>query len=123
MNAKATLLANRINNFRNLSQLNPLSADTAVVGAAAYHAAEISKNQEITMVASDGEDLLRRIVCSGGTAGTLTGVIVVGYSTDPNEVFSLLETDYGAFGVINNSNFSLNLSIAYDNGYWVIVLQ
>src|SRR5439155_1191546 len=61
-----------------------LPSDPINVGVAQWHARDMAENGYVGFIGSDGEDPNRRIVCSGGSANTIVGVIAVGYSTDPN---------------------------------------
>ncbi len=123
MDANEQLLANLINNLRGAAQEPPNPPSAVNVGVAKFHAAEIAASGNMTFVGNDGEDMFRRIVCSGGLANTSTGIIIVGFSGDPHEVFRAIQDDYGAFGVMYNFAFQTNLSVGYSGGYWVIILQ
>lgn len=116
-------LANLINNGRGAAQEPALPPSSINVGVAQFHAQQMAASGSFSFVGTDGEDIFRRIVCSGGIANVPTGVIAIGYSTDPQAVFAALQNDYGAFAVMYDFTFATNLSVGYSGGYWVIIIQ
>lgn len=77
----------------------------------------------IGLVASDGEDVFRRIVCSGGPTSVQAGVIAVGFSTHPRSIFKAVTADLGASSILYGSTAYTSLSVGYDGGYWMIVIS
>jgi hypothetical protein len=121
MSGNELTLANLITLYRGN---NPLPPDPINVGVAQFQAADMAKHGAVSLVASDGEDALMRITCSGGTASTFTGVIVVGFSTDPQAVMNALQADVNAaFVIADVTDFANTVSVGYSNGYWMIILQ
>ena len=126
MNSTETALAVRIANYRTtIATLGTGPQNTIMVGVARFHAADMAQHGYVGLVASDGEDPFRRIVCSSGAAGKLTGIIAVGHSTDPEAVFNAMLADFGALEILSDTsnNLTSSLSVGYSGGYWMVILQ
>jgi hypothetical protein len=127
MKGNAQILANLIATFRGDDVGG--STNTINVGVAQWQAKNMSANNAVSLVGSDGEDALMRITCSGGTASTTTGVIAVGVSTNPQAVMNSLQNDINsstmiqAFAPSTTKGTIGTISVGYDNGYWMIILQ
>ena len=121
MNSNATVLANLINGLRVKSGQPVLTPSAIDTGVGQWHANDMSAHSYIGLIGSDGEDVFRRITCSGGGGDAMA--IAVGYSTDPNAVFAALQQDSGARDLLVYTNFFFGSSfgIGYSNGYWMIV--
>ena len=124
MNANALALANLITNYR-AQLVIPLPAANAVdVGVAQWHAQDMATHNYVGLVGSDGEDPFRRMVCSGALGGKNTGIIAVGYSTNPQAVFDALISDFSANSLIVYSFGAQwsSIGVGYSNGYWMVIL-
>lgn len=126
MSGNELTLASLINSYRYFGYtLAPSAAppNATNVGVAQWHAQNMAKGHYVALVASDGEDPFRRIVCSGGAPNVATSVIAVGYSTDPQGVFDGLQLDPGASAILANRNTKTSVSVGYSDGYWMIIIQ
>jgi uncharacterized protein YkwD len=120
MSGNALTLANLIATYRFNDALpaNPIN-----VGVAQFQAADMAKAGVVSFIGTDGEDAAQRITCSGGAASTSVGIIAVGFSTSPQAVINALMTDPNSSQIILDQNFSNSISVGYDAGYWMIILQ
>ena len=121
-----SLLASLINGMRGQSGLNPGAPDPIAVGVAQFHARNMSNSPYVGLVATDGEDPFRRLVCSGGPGNRVTAVIAVGRGSDPNEVFDVLMEDFAARSILVSDNGGAGysvLAVGYSDGYWMIIMQ
>ena len=123
MSGNEVTLVNLINNMRNHTGLANLPVNRTIVGVAQYHALDMAASHQVSLVARDGEDPFRRIVCSGGAASVATGVVAVGRGTDPQLVFEAIQADISAFSTLYSPTYTLSLSVGYNDGYWMIIIQ
>ncbi len=127
MSGKELTLANLINSYRRAPGFGQgpvgVPPNAVNVGVAQWHVRDMDAHDYVGLVGWDGEDVFRRIVCSNGAPGVSTGVIAVGYSTDPQAVFEALQTDPGSIAIIGDATKKTSLSVGYRNGYWLIILQ
>ena len=103
--------------------LKALPSDNIMVGVARYHAQDMANYAYLGLVAHDGEDPFRRIVCAGGAGGVQTGVIAAGYSTDPAQAYQAIIADSSASQVLYSSTVFISLSVGYSNGYWMVIVS
>ena len=77
----------------------------------------------VGIVASDGEDAVQRIVCSGLVPNAI-GIVAIGYSTDPLAVYNAITQDEAAASLlIYSSVHYTSLSVGYSNGYWMVIIN
>ena len=119
-------LASLINGMRGQSGLAPGDPDPIATGVAQFHARNMGATHSVGLVATDGEDPFRRLVCAGGPPNRVTAIIAIGQGTDPNEVFDVLMEDFVARSILVSDNGGANysvLSVGQSNGYWMIIMQ
>lgn len=117
-------MVNLINGLRVQAGLGALGATTTPQGVAVFHAKDMAQHNYVGFVASDGEDVFRRLTCSGGMANVSTGVIAVGGSSSPNAVFDALQNDISSKNILLGNNFFFgwtSLTVGYSGGHWMII--
>ena len=100
MNSTASTLANLIIDYREQAGLTPvLMADDTLAGVAQWQANDMAAHSYVGLVGSDGEDVFNRLANSG-YANAWAGVIAGGGSSDPQAVFSAMQTDSSADAIL-----------------------
>ena len=115
-------LSNYINQWRTVHFGGTVMSPNAImVGVAQWHAEDMANNDYVGIIGSDGEDPFVRVTCSGGPKNVGEGVIAIGYSTDPFQVFQAVISDLGCQAVIDPTFSFTTMSIGYYEGYWMIL--
>ena len=92
-----------------------------LTGVAKWHAQDMANSHSIGFVGSDGEDVYRRVTCSGTAGGTWIGVIAVGQSSDANAVMTAIKNDFAAYSILT-AGWTF-VSVGQSDGYWMIILK
>ncbi len=123
--AKETAMSNAINAYRASLGLTTLNlGHTFGEHISQWTAADMANNDYVGLVASDGEDVLQRLACSGLT-WTSGGIIVVGQSANTNATLNAMIANPGMNAILTLPGpFSTNdVNVGYNNGFWMIMLH